>query len=256
MAHLSTSAESAIGQAILNGDMSSGTNPMFYALGVTQAANSSNLYLSLHTANPGGVGGSEAGASECTNTNWGAGTYSRVAIRREKSWGSGTSKWTEATSSGPYFTNLEAINFPICGTGATGTAKFWGLWDSLTGGRLIQYGPLKASGAVWNLGYHTGFEADGTTVNAKFVYSGANTVANTDPIIMYGLYNGVIPAIANANVGIEDTVTSRATNTFQLTTTSLNATYKAFMYIETAFITLADGKIPAVPAGGLVLRFT
>lgn len=94
-----------------------------------------NLYLSLHTANPG-IGGSQT-TSETSYTN-----YVRVAVARS---GSG---WTV---SGGAATNAALIQFAQCGaSGATITYVAIGTASSGTG-KVLYAGALSSSLAVANL---------------------------------------------------------------------------------------------------------
>lgn len=258
MTHLGTNLEGGIGQVVLNGDVTSGNNPVFYNLGVTQASNSSSLYVSLHTGNPGDTAG---GANEVTSTNWGTGTYTHAAVRREKSFGTGTSKWTQSSFTGALFTNAEAINFPICGTGATGTVTFWGLYDSATGGNLLVYGPLIASGATWNIGCVT------SAVTTTRVFCRSHGLAANDIIRMYQIYNGVVNTLAGGTLGLSASVASvdasspslyfdiGGAGTVDVASFTTN-TSAAFAFIKASSIALADGKILAIPAGGMTIRWT
>lgn len=97
-----------------------------------------DLYLSLHTADPG-VGGSQA-TNETTYTN-----YTRVAVSR-----TAASGWTVAAGVAQ---NVSLIQFPQCGAvGATLTHVAVGT-ASVTGtvGKVLYAGALNSSLAVANL---------------------------------------------------------------------------------------------------------
>lgn len=95
-----------------------------------------NLYLSLHTANPG-VGGSQL-TNETSYTN-----YTRIAVART------TSGW--AVPSGGASSNVGLIQFPQCGvTGATITHVAIGTASS-GAGTVLYAGALNSSLAVANL---------------------------------------------------------------------------------------------------------
>lgn len=95
-----------------------------------------NLYISLHTSNPG-IGGSQT-TGETSYTN-----YTRVAVART------TSGWT-APSSGAT-ANAALIQFPQCGaTGATITYVAIGTASSGTG-KVLYAGALSSSLAVASL---------------------------------------------------------------------------------------------------------
>lgn len=95
-----------------------------------------NLYISLHTSNPG-IGGSQT-TGETSYTN-----YTRVAVART------TSGWS-APSSGAT-ANAALIQFPQCGaTGATITYVAIGTASSGTG-KVLYAGALSSSLTVANL---------------------------------------------------------------------------------------------------------
>lgn len=246
MSHLSGELERSLGETYLNGDVSITNNLVAYALGITQATNSGYLYVSLHTGAPN----SDTVGTEVTTTAYPG--YTRAAVRREKSFGSSTSKWT--WNSG-VFENLEAINFPICGTGATGTITNWGIYDAATGGNLLFHGPLVASGASFKVGYHTG-EDDTGSADLRFVFSRAHGLSNSDTIRMYQLYDGALGSSSSATGatnGVQATVSGVATDNFDISydfTTS-----GGFLFVKSSSISLAAGKIPAIPASGMILRF-
>lgn len=85
-----------------------------------------NLYVSLHTADPGEAG--NQGTSEITYTS-----YARVAVART------VGGWTVAAGS---VSPAAAINFPA-GTGGSGTATHFGIGRSSSGA-----GTLDISGTV------------------------------------------------------------------------------------------------------------
>lgn len=88
-----------------------------------------NLYVSLHTSDPGEAG--DQTTNEIAYTS-----YARVAVART------SSGWTVSGSSG---TNAAAVSFPA-GTGGSGTATHFGVGLSSTGaGTLLLSGALGAS---------------------------------------------------------------------------------------------------------------
>jgi hypothetical protein len=93
-----------------------------------------NLYVSLHTANPG-VGGNQA-TSEAAYTN-----YARIAVART------SGGWTVASATAA---NTALAQFPQCGvTGATITHV--GIGTAASGnGKLLYLGALTSSLAVAN----------------------------------------------------------------------------------------------------------
>lgn len=94
----------------------------------------SNLYLSLHTADPG-----EAGAQ---NTNEATYTsYARVAKARDN---------TEFSRTGSTVANINEIRWPRC-TGGSETITHWGIGTASSGtGVLLYKGALTSSIAVSN----------------------------------------------------------------------------------------------------------
>ena len=91
-----------------------------------------NLYVSLHTADPG-EGGSQ------TTSEAGYTSYARVAVARS---GSG---WTVASGQA---SNAAAVTFPAC-TGSSSTCTYFGIGrDSSGAGYLFYSGALTASLAV------------------------------------------------------------------------------------------------------------
>lgn len=96
------------------------------AAGLQNSAAAGNLYVSLHTAEPG-EGGDQT-TNEAAYTN-----YARVAVART------SGGWTV---SGNQVSNAAAVNFPACGlTGATIT--HFGIGTDASGaGKLLFKGPL------------------------------------------------------------------------------------------------------------------
>lgn len=103
-------------------------NLLFNATAIANVADNAasspltNLYVSLHTADPG-EGGSQ-NTSEIAYTS-----YARVAVART------TSGWAAATTG--VTTPVAAITFPT-GTGGSGTASFMGI-GSLSSGAGVLY---------------------------------------------------------------------------------------------------------------------
>lgn len=96
------------------------------AAGLQNSAAAGNLYISLHTADPG-EGGNQS-TNEAAYTN-----YARVAVVRSDS------GWTVSSNQA---SNAAAIDFAQCGvTGATIT--HWGIGTDASGtGKLLYKGPL------------------------------------------------------------------------------------------------------------------
>ena len=81
-----------------------------------------NLYVSLHTADPGEAGNQTT--SECNYTG-----YARVAVART------TGGWTE---SGGTVNPVSAISFPAC-TGGTNTVTYFGIGTASSGAGVLLY---------------------------------------------------------------------------------------------------------------------
>lgn len=93
-----------------------------------------NLYVSLHTANPGATGSQTT--SEAAYTS-----YARVAVART------TGGWSLSADT---ITNAAAINFPAC-TGGSETETYVGVGTLVSGaGTLLWFGQLTSSLAVSN----------------------------------------------------------------------------------------------------------
>lgn len=101
-------------------------------LGVLSSTGNANLYVSLHTADPG-----EAGSQTTSECAYGA--YARVAVART------SGGWTV---SGNQVQNTAVINFPEC-TSGTETVSHFAIGTSASGGGQILYkGALTASRSV------------------------------------------------------------------------------------------------------------
>lgn len=107
--------------------------------GVAMPAYGANLYISLHTSDPG-----EAGGQDTNEVGTGAYTsYARVAVARDN---------TGFTVSGNQAQNAALVQFPQCTGGSGATITHFGIGTSSSGaGQLIASGALGASLAVSNL---------------------------------------------------------------------------------------------------------
>ena len=249
MSHFSNVFERSLGDVYLNGIVSSGTNPIAHALGITQASNQTKLYISLHTGSPG---------VDLTGTEVSYTGYVRAEVRREGSFATpSTTKWTYSSSGGSSFVNLEAITFPITPTGASGTVTHWGIYDASTGGNLLFHGPLVASGAEWRIGYHTG-EDDSNAASQTFVFSALHGLSAADTIRAYAIYDGELGSgstLAGATNGAQLTVAAApGADSFNVTT-NFTGQRGGLLFIKSSSISLTAGKIPSIPAGGMKLRF-
>lgn len=93
-----------------------------------------NLYVSLHTADP--TAGGNQQSNEATYTS-----YTRVAVVRT------TSGWT---LSGETISNVAAVTFPSC-SGGSETETYFGVGTAAAGAGILLYtGPLTAPVSVSN----------------------------------------------------------------------------------------------------------
>lgn len=107
------------------------------ATGLRGSSTAGNIYVSLHTADPGETG--DQTTSEATYTS-----YARVAVVRS---GSG---WAVSSGATPTGDNVAAINFPQC-TGGSNTITHFGIGTASSGtGSLLVIGALSANLAVSN----------------------------------------------------------------------------------------------------------
>ena len=113
---------------------------IFNASAITSIADNASsspatdLYISLHTANPGESGTQSTSESAYTG-------YARVAVDRDSS---------GFTVSGNSVTNTAIISFPIC-TGGSSTVTHFGIGLGSSGtGTLLFYGALAANLEISN----------------------------------------------------------------------------------------------------------
>lgn len=100
--------------------------------GLRGSATAGNIYVSLHTADPGEAG--DQTTSEATYTS-----YARVAVGRS------SSNWTVTSGT---CDNDNAITFPAC-TGGSNTITYFGIGAASTStGKLMYSGALTSSLAV------------------------------------------------------------------------------------------------------------
>ncbi len=110
------------------------TNGAISSLLANAASPLTNLYVSLHTADPTATGSQTT--SEVSYTS-----YARVAVART------TGGWTVGTATVSPVSN---ISFPAC-TGGTATATNWGVGTASSGaGNLLYTGPISPSISISN----------------------------------------------------------------------------------------------------------
>lgn len=103
--------------------------------GLQPSGAAGNLYISLHTADPGETGDQTTSESAYTG-------YARVAVVRS---GSG---WTVSGTAPTQVANAALLAFPAC-SGGTETITYFGIGTDSTGaGTLLMSGALTASLAV------------------------------------------------------------------------------------------------------------
>lgn len=96
----------------------------------TAFAQPTNIYISLHTADPTDDGT----GTEVSGTN-----YARVDA---------SSSWAAASSPGGTITTNADITFAAAGAGGFGTVTHIGIWDASTAGNMLFSGALAASKTV------------------------------------------------------------------------------------------------------------
>lgn len=96
---------------------------------IADAVGVTNLYVALHTADPGEAGNQET--SELAYDD-----YARVAVERKAGTGPATGGWDVSVDE---VTPNENIQFPEMALGAGGTASFFSIGTLITGAGLILY---------------------------------------------------------------------------------------------------------------------
>lgn len=113
-------ASNYLGNAILDG----------FLRGVAITVPATDVYVSLHTADPGATG-----ASECTTGTWPA--YARQSAKQ-----GGALSAAFAAASSKYASNAKQIIFPAYDGTGTVTITHYALWDAATGGNCLYTGKL------------------------------------------------------------------------------------------------------------------
>jgi len=105
------------------------------ATGLRGSTVAGNVYISLHTADPGEAGDQTTSEADYTS-------YARVAVPRAGA------QWTIAAGA---CENVNAITFPQC-TGGTNTVTYFAVGTATSGaGKILYSGALTASLSVSNL---------------------------------------------------------------------------------------------------------
>jgi len=103
------------------------------AAGLLASAEAGDIYVSLHTGDPGEAG--DQTTSECDYTD-----YARVAVDRDGA------AWTVAAAN---CSNAAAVTFPACSAGDADVVTHFGLGSATSGaGHLYMSGALSASLSV------------------------------------------------------------------------------------------------------------
>jgi len=119
----------------------------------TATAPLTNLFVSLHTADP--TNGGTQSSSEATYTG-----YARVAVARS------TTGWTISGSSPTGVSNAATVSFPAC-TGGSSTVTFVGIGTTVSGtGKLLYSGAITSpsGGLAISNGITPSFAAGQVTV--------------------------------------------------------------------------------------------
>lgn len=107
------------------------------ATGLRGSSTAGNLYLSLHTADPGETG--DQTTSEATYTS-----YARVSVVRS------AGGWTISGTAPTQAANAALVSFPQC-TGGSNTITYFGIGTASSGAGILLYsGALSSSLAVSN----------------------------------------------------------------------------------------------------------
>ena len=93
-----------------------------------------NVYISLHSADPG-----KTGASEISGTS-----YGRILVATSTGW---SAAGADVTSGGRVKDNSGIVNYGTAGS-AWGTITHLGVWTAITAGAFMGGGPLTASQTV------------------------------------------------------------------------------------------------------------
>ena len=110
-------------------------------------AKPTNLYVSLHTANP---------ADDATGAEATYGSYTRV-LRAPLD-----ANWTAGTATDGIITNAAIVTFPASSSG-TNIITHFAIWDALSAGNMLCYGTLSVSITV-TTGVTPAFAIGGITI--------------------------------------------------------------------------------------------
>lgn len=206
------------------------------------AAPATNLYVSLHNADPGPTGSQTTSETAYTN-------YVRIAVPRT------TGGWTVTTGSGTSFSqvvNAAQIAFAACG--ATGdTLTHWGIGLAASGaGTLLAFGPLGPTA-----GPAIPFTCTSASPGTLTCYG--YTPAVNDRVSVYqlvgteglptGLTEGTVYYVGTAS-GQTCTLSTTTANGTPVNTTS---TGSGILYKQSPLI-VSSGISPAIAAGAMTIQ--
>lgn len=207
------------------------------------ATPNTQLFISLHNANPGNAGSQTTNETAYTN-------YARIGVART------TGGFTVSTGSGTTFssvTNAGAVSFAACGT--TGdTLTHFGVGLLSTGaGTLLDFGPLGPTAGP-GVGFTCTSAAPG--VLTAFGYTPAVNdrvsvyqLQGTEPLPT-GLTEGTVYFVGTAPGGNTLTLSTTTANGSPVTTTS---TGSGILYKQSPLI-VSSGITPSFGAGVLVIQ--
>lgn len=193
-----------------------------------------NLYVSLHTANPGEAGAQNTSESAYTS-------YARVAVART------SGGWTISTNS---FTNAAEVAFPAC-TGSTSTVKFFGIGTASSGAGILHwYGPLTGARFAFTFDVTVDFATD------KIVAPGHNFVSTSgsNEVVFYGVQGATLPTgITEGTIYFVKTAT---TDSFTISATdggsTLNITASGAGFVSAITpLAISNGITPRFAAGAI-----
>lgn len=202
----------------------------------TVSSPATNMFISLHTADPG-EGGNQT-TNETTYTN-----YARASVVRS------SGGFTVSGASPTLASNTSAVNFPQCGlTGATLTHFGVGL-ASTGSGTLIGSGPIGAGPALE-------FTATSASPGVLTVPSAGNSV--NDRVSVYPTATGTLPSgftegtvyFVGTVAGILLTLSATSANGSPVNTSSVGAG----VIITQAPLVVSQNITPSFAIGALIVR--
>lgn len=248
MSYMASPLALSVAELYFNGH--SAINTICAALGVSQGASTTYTYVGLCTGFPGD---GNTQSNECTTGTFGG--YARVPVARN---GASNKKWTITAATGDVnaapvtVTNADAINFAPC-TSGTPTISYWGIFDAISSGNLLVYGPLRASGAAWKVGMYSD-----TATN--ITYSKAHGLVLNDPVFVTNVYNAVPADLPNGATAMSNGAIYYArditTDSFKLAASAGGAAVAftnmgPYLFIKAAPLSVSSGTVCSFSAGNL-----